>query len=171
MLLRLPRFRGSAALPVQPLRRGCGRDSVARAGLLSGSPICAAAVAIRKQQRGEPGESFPALGDPQPRVAQREPSIALKRWTNANRQSSAGARSPLILLTVYGSEPWQSEALLGYALMMFHQSSVLTRNDVEAALNARSGSNYPYSGYPLNNSLGLCGLNDQSELLKITPEA
>jgi hypothetical protein len=74
------------------------------------------------------------------------------------------------LLTVYGSEPWQSEALLGYALMMFHQSPVLTRNDVEAALNARSGSNYPYSGYPLNNSLGLCGLNDQSELLKITPE-
>ncbi len=75
------------------------------------------------------------------------------------------------LLTVYGSEPWQSEALLGYALMMFHQSPVLTRNDVEAALNARAGSSYPYSGYPLNNSLGLCGLNDQSELLKITPES
>lgn len=75
------------------------------------------------------------------------------------------------LLTVYGSEPWQSEALLGYALMMFHQSPVLTRNDVQAALTARSGSNYPYSGYPLNNSLGLCGLNDQSELLKITPES
>jgi hypothetical protein len=74
------------------------------------------------------------------------------------------------LLTVYGSQPWQSEALLGYALMMFHQSPVFTRNDVEAALNARAGSNYPYSGYPLNDSLGLCGLNDQSELLKITPE-
>jgi len=75
------------------------------------------------------------------------------------------------LLTVYGSEPWQSEALLGYALMMFHQSPVLTRSDVEHALNARSGSTYPYSGYPLNNSLGLCGINDQSELLKITPES
>ncbi len=75
------------------------------------------------------------------------------------------------LLTVYGSEPWQSEALLGYALMMFHQSPVLTRNDVEKALNARSGSTYPYSGYPLNKTLGLCGLNDQSELLKITPES
>ncbi len=75
------------------------------------------------------------------------------------------------LLTVYGSDPWQSEALLGYALMMFHQSPVLTRNDVEVALNARSGSNYPYPAYPLNKSLGLCGLNDQSELLKITPES
>lgn len=75
------------------------------------------------------------------------------------------------LLTVYGSDPWQSEALLGFALMMLHQSPVLTRNDVEAALNARLGSSYPYLGYPLNSTLGLCGLNDQSELLKITPES
>jgi hypothetical protein len=75
------------------------------------------------------------------------------------------------LLTVYGSDPWQSEALLGFALMMLHQSPVLTRNDVEAALNARATSPYPYSGYPLNNTLGLCGLNDQSEMLKITPES
>jgi Pvc16 N-terminal domain len=75
------------------------------------------------------------------------------------------------LLTVYGSDPWQSEALLGFALMMFHQSPVLTRDDVEVALNARAGSNYPFPGYPLNNTLGLCGLNDQSEMLKITPES
>jgi hypothetical protein len=75
------------------------------------------------------------------------------------------------LLTVYASDPWQSEALLGFALMMLHQSPVLTRNDVETALNARATSTYPYSGYPLNNTLGLCGLNDQSELLKITPES
>lgn len=75
------------------------------------------------------------------------------------------------LITVYGSDPWQSEALLGFALMMFHQSPVLTRDDVEAALNVRATSTYPYSGYPLNNTLGLCGLNDQSELLKITPES
>lgn len=75
------------------------------------------------------------------------------------------------LLTVYGSDPWQSEALLGFALMMLHQSPVLTRDDVETALAVRATSNYPYSGYPLNNTLGLCGLNDQSELLKITPES
>jgi hypothetical protein len=75
------------------------------------------------------------------------------------------------LLTVYGSDPWQSEALLGFALLMFHQSPVLTRDDVEAALNVRSTSTYPYTGYPLNNTLGLCGLSGQSELLKITPES
>jgi uncharacterized protein DUF4255 len=75
------------------------------------------------------------------------------------------------LLTVYGSDPWQSEALLGFALMMLHQAPVLTREDISAALAARAGSSYPYPGYPLNNTLGQCGLADQVEMLKITPEA
>lgn len=74
------------------------------------------------------------------------------------------------LLTVYGSAPWQSEALLGFALMMLHQAPVLTRDDISAALAARSGSPYPYPGYPLNDTIGQCGLADQVEMLKITPE-
>jgi hypothetical protein len=75
------------------------------------------------------------------------------------------------LLTAYGSEPWQAEALLGFALMMLHQAPVLTRADVDTALAARLGSSYPYAGYPLNNSIGKCGIGDQIELLKITPES
>ncbi|MFZ0312672.1 MAG: DUF4255 domain-containing protein [Candidatus Korobacteraceae bacterium] len=75
------------------------------------------------------------------------------------------------LLTAYGSEPWQAEALLGFALMMLHQAPVLTRSDVDAALSARSGSSYPYAGYPLNATIGLCGIGDQVEMLKITPES
>lgn len=75
------------------------------------------------------------------------------------------------LLTVYGSDPWQSEALLGFALMMLHESPVLTRDDIETALAARKTSNYPYNNYPLNLTLGACGLNDQVEMLKITPES
>ena len=76
------------------------------------------------------------------------------------------------LLTAYGSEPWQAEALLGYALMMLHQAPVLTRADVDAALAARNKlSPYPYVGYLLNAPIGLCGVGDQAEMLKITPES
>lgn len=75
------------------------------------------------------------------------------------------------LLTVYGSEPWQAEALLGFALMMLHQSPVLTRSDIDIALAARTTSTYPHSGYPLNSTLPLCGLGGQMEMIKITPES
>jgi hypothetical protein len=75
------------------------------------------------------------------------------------------------LLTVYGSEPWQAEALLGFALMMLHVSPVLTRADVTAALHARISSSYPYPAYPLNGAISGCGIGDQAEMLKITPES
>jgi hypothetical protein len=75
------------------------------------------------------------------------------------------------LLTAYGSEPWQAEALLGYALMMLHEAPMITRADIDAALAARSGSSYPYSTYPLNTTLPLCGLGSQMEMIKITPES
>jgi hypothetical protein len=75
------------------------------------------------------------------------------------------------LLTAYGSEPWQAEALLGFALMMLHQAPVITRADIDVALAARTGSTYPYSGYPLNSTLPLCGLGSQMEMIKITPES
>ena len=38
------------------------------------------------------------------------------------------------LLTVYGSDFWQAEALLGYALMMLHEAPVLTRTDISNAI-------------------------------------
>lgn len=103
-------------------------------------------------------------------------------WRNVGYASldAAGAKAignpPLALdlhylLTAYGSGPWQAEALLGFALMMLHEAPVLTRADVDAALAARAGSSYPYAGYPLNATIGLCGIGNQAELLKITPES
>ncbi len=74
------------------------------------------------------------------------------------------------LLTVYGSEYWQAEALLGYALMMLHENPVLVRADIANALTALTKSPEPYPSNPLTNVLGGCGLADQVEMLKVTPE-
>ena len=70
------------------------------------------------------------------------------------------------LLTAYGSDDWQAEALLGFALLMLHENPVLTRNDISTAiaqLPIDDASN------PLSTPLGTVGLADQIEMLKITP--
>ena len=70
------------------------------------------------------------------------------------------------LLTAYGSENWQAEALLGFALLMLHENPVLTRNDISNAI-AKLPINDPAN--PLSTPLGSAGLADQIEMLKITP--
>jgi hypothetical protein len=70
------------------------------------------------------------------------------------------------LLTAYGSEDWQAEALLGFALLMLHENPVLTRHDISHAI-AQLPINDPSN--PLSTPLGAVGLTDQIELLKITP--
>jgi hypothetical protein len=70
------------------------------------------------------------------------------------------------LLTAYGSEDWQAEALLGLALLMLHENPVLTRNDISTAI-AKLPINDPTN--PLSTPLGTVGLADQIEMLKITP--
>jgi len=70
------------------------------------------------------------------------------------------------LLTAYGSEDWQAEALLGFALLMLHENPVLTRNDISNAI-AKLPINDPAN--PLSTPLGTVGLASQIELLKITP--
>jgi hypothetical protein len=70
------------------------------------------------------------------------------------------------LLTAYGSEDWQAEALLGYALLMLHENPVLTRNDISTAIS-KLPTNDPSN--PLSTPLGAVGLADQIEMLKITP--
>ena len=74
------------------------------------------------------------------------------------------------LLTVYATDYWQAEALLGYALMMLHENPVLTRNDISNALQALSTAPEPYPGNPLTPFLGSSGLANQVEMIKITPE-
>ena len=69
------------------------------------------------------------------------------------------------LLTAYGKENFEAEALLGYAVQALHQTPVLTRSDIQAALNPP-----PSTGNTnLNGSLDLAGLADQVEMLKVTP--
>lgn len=70
------------------------------------------------------------------------------------------------LLTAYGSEDWQAEALLGFALQMLHENPVLTRHDISHA-TSQLPVNDP--GNPLSTPLGAVGLADQIEMLKITP--
>lgn len=70
------------------------------------------------------------------------------------------------LLTAYGSEDWQAEALLGYALLMLHENPVLTRNDISTAIS-KLPTNDPSN--PLSTPLGAAGLANQIEMLKITP--
>ena len=83
-------------------------------------------------------------------------------WRN-DRQPSVGAdgrtriaNPPLALdlhylLTAYGSENWQAEALLGFALLMLHENPILTRNDISSAI-AKLPINDPTN--PLSTPLG-----------------
>lgn len=70
------------------------------------------------------------------------------------------------LLTAYGTEDWQAEALLGLAVLMLHENPVLTRNDIRHAIS-QLPVNDPSN--PLSTPLGAVGLADQIEMLKITP--
>jgi len=103
-------------------------------------------------------------------------------WRNADlaSMSADGTRrlsSPPLalnlhyLLTVYGSNYWQAEALLGYALMMLHEAPVLTRLDIADAITALTTLPYPYPSNNLSAYLNTSGLADQIEMMKITPES
>jgi hypothetical protein len=77
------------------------------------------------------------------------------------------------LLTAYGSDNWQAEALMGYALMLLHECPVLTRGDVVAVLKILTKTSVYPGPYPLNPAspyLSSTGIADQIEMIKITPE-
>jgi hypothetical protein len=101
-------------------------------------------------------------------------------WRNVALPSlSADGRSRLLneplaldlhyLLTAYGTHDFEAEALLGYAVQALHQMPVLTRSDIQAALNAPLNTGSTFGNANLNTILTLAGLADQVELLKITP--
>jgi hypothetical protein len=94
-------------------------------------------------------------------------------WRNVDLPSlGADGRTPLTnpplpldlhyLLTAYGSEDCQAEALLGHTLLMLHQFSVIARRDISVALGALTPS-------PLAVALNASGLADQIEQIRITP--
>ena len=66
------------------------------------------------------------------------------------------------LLTAYGAQDSQAEALLGYAVLFLHENPVLVRSQINTALAGLLAS-YPVSGLPN------AGLSNQVEMIKITP--
>ena len=71
------------------------------------------------------------------------------------------------LLTAYATQELQAEILLGYAMEMFHETAILPRNMVRAALEgAVNGAILP----PAFQTADPARLADQLELIRITPQ-
>ncbi|HEX6770277.1 MAG TPA: DUF4255 domain-containing protein [Candidatus Binatia bacterium] len=72
------------------------------------------------------------------------------------------------LLSAYGAESLHAEILLGYAMQLLHETPVLSRAAINIALNPSPpvGTTLP----PALRALAECGLADQLEQIKITPE-
>jgi Pvc16 N-terminal domain len=96
-------------------------------------------------------------------------------WRNArlpSRDSSGQTRTgnpPLALdlhylLSAYGAQDLHAEILLGYAVQLLHEVPVLSRSAIAAALPL--GNGLP----PERKALANCGLADQLEQIRITPE-
>ena len=69
------------------------------------------------------------------------------------------------LLTAYGVNDFEAEALLGYAIQMLHETPVLARDDIKTMLNPTLNPPPAVGTVTLNQA----GLADQIEMLKITP--
>jgi hypothetical protein len=69
------------------------------------------------------------------------------------------------LLTTYASEDSQAEALLSYGVLLLHESPIIPRSQIRAALAALPPTYPP----PYAQALSLSGLADQIEMIKITP--
>ena len=67
------------------------------------------------------------------------------------------------LLTAYATEDTEAEAMLGYAILMLHETPIFARADIRTALN-----NVPHTN-PLWSPLATTGLADQNEMIKVTP--
>jgi hypothetical protein len=100
-------------------------------------------------------------------------------WRNEQLPSRDGtgrlrlANAPLALdlhylLSVYSNGDLHAEILLGYAMQLLHEMPVLTRDAIHAALNPSPtvGDTLP----PALRALVDSGLEDQIELIKLTPQ-
>ncbi|MFP5405169.1 MAG: DUF4255 domain-containing protein [Gammaproteobacteria bacterium] len=100
-------------------------------------------------------------------------------WRNEGLPSRDGsgrlrlANAPLALdlhylLSVYSGGDLHAEILLGYAMQLFHEMPVLTRDAIRTSLNPSPdvGSTLP----PALRALVDAGLEDQVEMIKLTPQ-
>ncbi len=103
-------------------------------------------------------------------------------WNNVayptrNTKGEAVRSAPLAvnlhyLLTAFGDEELHSEILLGYAMQILHQHPVLYRDRLESSLiTATVSDQAPQSLPDILLALANSGLADQTELIKLTPEA
>jgi Pvc16 N-terminal domain len=101
-------------------------------------------------------------------------------WRNAGLPSRDGngvrlSAAPLALdlhylLTAYGSQDFNAEILLGYAMQLLHETPVLTRAQLRTVLGAPSPVNGAINPLPAPfGPLSAIDLADQIELIKITP--
>jgi hypothetical protein len=67
------------------------------------------------------------------------------------------------LLTAYGTDDCEAEALLGYAIQMMHETPMIARSEIPPGLASLPSSN------PLSLMLPASGLANQIEMIKITP--
>lgn len=72
------------------------------------------------------------------------------------------------LLTAYGEKDFQAEVLLGYAMQLFHETPVLTRDAIRTALR---GPQAPVDGTILPSLLDAADLAEQVEQIKIIPQS
>ena len=95
-------------------------------------------------------------------------------WRNAGQPAVAAdgktrlGNPPLALdlhylLTAYGSEDCEAEALLGFAIQFMHETPIIPRSQITLGLTSLPGSN------PVSGLLATSGLADQFELIKLTP--
>ena len=66
------------------------------------------------------------------------------------------------LLTAYGMEEFHSEMLLGYAMQMFHEKPVFTRQEIHRILSSSTGG--------AGRALTMTELAEQVEQIKISPQ-
>ena len=101
-------------------------------------------------------------------------------WRNAGLPSRDGtgvrlSAAPLALdlhymLTAYGSQDFNAEILLGYAMQLLHETPVLTRKQLRTVLGGTSPVDDSINPLPSPfGNLSAIDLADQIELIKITP--
>ncbi|MBK6714954.1 MAG: DUF4255 domain-containing protein [Burkholderiales bacterium] len=139
---------------------------------LTGSTVSVTALAPDRVLTADGAESSQLnifLYQVTPNTGWRNEGLPSRDATGRNRLSNAPLALDLhYLITAYGSEPLHREILLGYAMQLMHEYPVLTREMIRTALNPSPdvGANLP----PALQALADCGLADQVESLKITPQ-
>jgi hypothetical protein len=73
------------------------------------------------------------------------------------------------LLTAYGSEDCEAEALLGLAVQFMHETPVLPRSQIQNVLSSLAAHPPPTGSSALFKLLRESGIADQIEMIKITP--